>query len=551
MLTWAGLLSILLLSISTVFSAPSFFLDRSINQTVSVSSSVNYRTETKEYSIYQNNEKNEGGQDASALGRFSASIPGGMINQRYCNGQHTEIFGGILDKNGKPEITLSVDPNFESRMKLNNKVATPLPISPIYDLLVTVTPIINRYCLPEWDSDGKSLGFVRPPNELPYKVYIEADDEILVGPGTLVLLGLNPNVTGANVQEWQYAWRIKGWPNGITENGKLEKLIVLSGAGDPDIKLVVTDSVKDGMSESVGINFDLCTPTAGNGKYRMVNMRGVSLEENVSSFVEEALFIFKHGFKLIDPFKTYIDQFSFYVDLKKVDDLSIPLNEHGVFKYGVFGKSSTCAGDVREYFLHFSNNNMMEGRSFAEQGGSEIYLNLIKPENKKLPLLPKIAVHETGHAFAYLDDEYQEVARKPNLEVNCTLNPETTFRSDIDGKLYGDIDKEGCTCPAAPQCKNYHRPSSISIMNLHYTSDKFNVISCGYIVSMIKGNIIPLKSEAEKYWPECERLDTIKKGEQDNNRTPILVPVNDTDIFGGPSANNPKSFWRRLWDRFI
>ncbi len=118
-----------------------------------------------------------------------------------------------------------------------------------------------------------------------------------------------------------------------------------------------------------------------------------------------------------------------------------------------------------------------------------------------------LLVHESGHVLnlgnlfdEYIDEEPQKSFFKPwFLGINCVTNPKKEYL--YNGALYGDANFIGCSSESW-KTRPIYRPSEHSIMDK--VESRFNVISCGYILSAIKGG--PVKS----YFPECMTLDTIK-----------------------------------------
>ena len=104
-----------------------------------------------------------------ALAPATVSANGtGIVHPTYCK-DPTQIFTGIkYDENGNPEIELIVDPEFEKKFTAKRNIAGPLPLTPVYDLVVRVKPLINEYCLPQWDANGILVKKVDPPKHFPY-----------------------------------------------------------------------------------------------------------------------------------------------------------------------------------------------------------------------------------------------------------------------------------------------------------------------------------------------------------------------------------------------
>ena len=214
-----------------------------------------------------------------------------------------------------------------------------------------------------------------------------------------------------------------------------------------------------------------------------------------------------NGLKTIDPYAANIDKFSFFIDTKlraRTADSSIsPITD------------SSC-GPAFKYIL-FDN----PGESLVMgQGPVNIGLgNCITPSIAGMSTgacVGHVAAHELGHTIGMLDDEYPSGDVVPlNIQgddTNCTddLN---NYKSTIDNKMYGLSNVTGCFYSPLS-----FRSSQNSIMKHDDDSagfepqyNKFNVISCGYIMAGINREPID-KAHAETYWPKCCNLNTVKDG---------------------------------------
>ena len=78
-----------------------------------------------------------------------------------------------------------------------------------------------------------------------------------------------------------------------------------------------------------------CVAFGGTGPIKVVFARGSSWGSSVSDFLYQAENVINNGYKTTDPYKTYINQFSFYADLSIYNDLNlsgglVTKNAHGV-----------------------------------------------------------------------------------------------------------------------------------------------------------------------------------------------------------------------------
>ncbi len=300
-----------------------------------------------------------------------------------------------------------------------------------------------------------------------------------------------------------------------------------------------------------------CVHLSGNGPRKVVFERGDSLQGGVADFLSKSTDIINNGFDSIDPFKTYINQFSFYADLEQVDQSKL-VDENNHFASGKpVVTASNCGQDASEYLFVFENNSYAPAWTDTVTNPPVVFLNIpvilklsLDPNfNTVSNIVPTATIHETGHALGRLHDEYiyakmgspfngfdliGDLNDTGMAEENCTLNPASLYTYD-DGtglKWYGDSNRQGCSFALHPSDYSlYYRPSNASIMNSGSHSTQFNVISCGYLISAIKGEPVD-KAHAQTHWPECMTLDTVKP----------VTPTKIITVGGiGTSINGPFS----------
>ncbi len=311
--------------------------------------------------------------------------------------------------------------------------------------------------------------------------------------------------------------------NSIAQNNKLNlRMSLMSEDLDSGVQYVPRPFFANVSAPATN-----CVKLGGNGPRKIVFMRGTSWNSSVNDFLWQASNIIDNGFKAIDPFKKYQDRFSFYVDLKKVLEHNLTNNHGDRYDSGSpIVTSSSCGNDASEYIFLFDNIFLDAG--WAD--GRVVFMNVPKLLSWPIPdIMSFVAIHESGHVFGYLSDEYlYGVGGSPGeidkihgfnligdgaIGTNCTLNPSKSYTYD-DGtglRWYGANSEKGCSFVLdSSNYDTYYKPSSKSIMNR--TRDnvrKFNVISCGYVISSILGENLT-KENAAKHWPECMTLDTIK-----------------------------------------
>ena len=296
-----------------------------------------------------------------------------------------------------------------------------------------------------------------------------------------------------------------------------------------------------------------CVSLGGTGTDNIVFLRGNTFQGSASDFMQDANYIINTGFKAVDPFKTYIDHFSFLADLQVFDQhLLTSVNDPIFFDSAqpILDRSSCGPSDMEYIFLFDDGTHYAAWTSSALH--KVVFLNVHKNPVDGLDNLAITAIHESGHSMGRLNDEYltmfnSETATtttyggvdtnfsnlppaSPNYsrligdmsdyeldQENCTLDPVSSYTAlDANGNIvwYGANKLyQGCTysMSSTANYKLYYRPSNDSIMADNSKSDKFNVISCGYLISAILGETVD-QWHAAKHWPECMKLDTVKDG---------------------------------------
>lgn len=271
-----------------------------------------------------------------------------------------------------------------------------------------------------------------------------------------------------------------------------------------------------------------CVQMYGNGNHKIVGIRSIKNKNtfNIYDLIYEIDLAKNDGFNKIDPFKTYNEQFSYYSDLANHYKLVLtPVTQklYSITNSVDIKKRSNCK-DGSIYILYSDHDKIWGGGAYSTLGGGVI--SIFHNKNKTLLHKYKISrantvIHETGHGFCKLFDEYlyyNTTYLLINQRTNCAVFPSKEYKGQ-DNKLYGSINIQGCSwingyiinpLEHKPSLLNinFYRPSKNSIMNLNKNislqSSKFNVISCGYCLSSILGG------KAKSYWPECENMDTEK-----------------------------------------
>lgn len=271
-----------------------------------------------------------------------------------------------------------------------------------------------------------------------------------------------------------------------------------------------------------------CVKLSGDGPRKVLFLRTKDWKSSIEEFKGMADDVINRGFKTIQPFSNYFGKFTFYIDLNPGGGSCI--------KDSIFpdiSVSFTYQEDKKDLAYAFLESGQAI-YNFA-QDGRAIFQKICDRFTNELcfpgpyDVRAYIVMHEVGHAFAGLLDEYLYANAGDIVDhffsdlsqystKNCAKKPTWDYRNSIDNKVYGSVVKTGCSflreSGSEPRQHPifYYRPSDDSLMKGHTSSiAKFNVISCGYIVAAIKGESLT-KANAQKYWPECMKMDTVKDG---------------------------------------
>ena len=172
---------------------------------------------------------------------------------------------------------------------------------------------------------------------------------------------------------------------------------------------------------AAGNTFDIpatnCVKLAGNGPRKVVFMRGKSWNVGVNEFLENVQnSTINQGFRTIEPFKSYFDQFSFYIDLRKIDDGTLPtfVDPDGDIFYDndagdIIRSQSACAGAVsddprNQYILYHDRADMVNAYALPTPPTPIINVHVVGSTFYKIEIT---TLHELGHSLGRLFDEYR------------------------------------------------------------------------------------------------------------------------------------------------
>ena len=364
------------------------------------------------------------------------------------------------------------------------------------------------------------------------RLYIEENVKVKEGFGTKIpdftYIVLEKEKWDYNSERESYIYKISGDYRGLanTDIAKNRKIInLIATENGASIFCVVNKEV------SRKVPMTNCVHYSGkdDAKYKIVEVLGKSAVDKAveKSFFHSEYFWLreqgsgneKYGIKEHQPFKEYSNNFAFYLDLKTVDDSSFVVKDaqvdSGVFDSSVFEnipKMSSCS-DARIYNFY----NQRTYLAYTRLGSRVIFMRIATKDymNRERDHVPGTTfMHELGHAFVSLDDEYfsnsqySEMKKKyaPNLgEEEADKKLAGIYESQKAQKncvktvnwdaKYGEQDLNSPGCGA--WVKEYYRPTADSLMQ-EQSSSGYNVVSCGYIMQILLGG-----GNITKYWEKC------------------------------------------------
>ena len=247
-------------------------------------------------------------------------------------------------------------------------------------------------------------------------------------------------------------------------------------------------------------------------------------------------------FGTIDPYKSYRSHFSFYTDLNRLtfSGSNIPQSQYSCQGNVAGTFFQPVADDIDSVFVFIDSSESrthLAGATVSGLNTANIYLpnpqirEMVNGHYESQVDYYLVPVHEIGHALGMLQDEYKcnNISGQSNPRLgtvmeneNCALNPGVEFADSSDGTLYGSTTIKAVTSRYTTD--PMYIPSAKSLMNLlslqnsiilpdgtftRIADQRLNVVSCGYLLSAIMRQPTD-KAHAEKYWPDCAKMDTVK-----------------------------------------
>ncbi len=310
------------------------------------------------------------------------------------------------------------------------------------------------------------------------------------------------------------------------------------------VRAVYADGTYSGYSNVVEVSNCVLVPGSKSGNLnKIVFIETYGMYANIDNYAQKVNSDID-ALLTVEPYKTYRNNFSFYIDLKSAPTPPSSNAVAGVGSYYQF-----AVNPMINYYTSSCSNGSPETDAvyFAQKGytpvqtvqfGKTIFLQdnaspvpFIYGLSRTFGLNNESIWSTTGNfdqSYNYPGPQNTNYTLYAS-PVNCSLNPSNDYRG-LNNRIYGSIVDKGCTYlnnGASPHSMTYYRPSETSIMNQDFVSiknspvsglldntdlSKFNVIDCGYIIAAISGQKVN-KVNAATHWSQCFNLDTAGKSE--------------------------------------
>gem|GEM_PF-3464913 len=327
----------------------------------------------------------------------------------------------------------------------------------------------------------------------------------------------------------------KGWPDGVTTlDSSLKVLVESINRGRP-----IFVRISDG-----GSNLDIpvpqvtaCAHLYNKGAQKIISLSSIA-EESPSARVNSIGDIWNNGFLHVNPYKKYAGDFAIYADLgyrelsikdplgamqalaEKAKQTSIPVPIQNRIIASIFKDGSACGKGL--YLMAVQDvllSNKIAGIAMVDYPGMQGLLYDTRMDSTDLP---NLIMHEFSHAFASLNDEYvyQQKATKDFSLKNCSPQPLVDYK--FKDKIYGATDMNDCSFQTKVDKKTgktvpIYKPSAESMMSDFSKVPFFNVVSCGFILSTIKGG------DPKSYFPGCSTLSDIILSERGHSGNSVAA----------------------------
>ena len=248
-----------------------------------------------------------------------------------------------------------------------------------------------------------------------------------------------------------YKWSIKGWDAGAMP-GIVDETNMNYIVNSPNIRCEIT--LSDGKtiaSRDKPVNLCVHLWGASNADFSIVTMRTETAGKSARWVVERGESNRIDGYQTIEPFAYYKEKFSHYADLKELDDNiigAIPVTVPKEILSGLdkAAKASSCGKKrLHNIYTKFEIGSKSAGWTFYGARAVIIDEEFTRESPEKNI---KVVMHETGHSFCYLWDEYSILAGALLWKVVPFMNANwTNCFSLVNVKNFYPFGKpyDGCT----------------------------------------------------------------------------------------------------------
>ncbi len=306
-----------------------------------------------------------------------------------------------------------------------------------------------------------------------------------------------------------YKLKVSGWPNGWTLDPAAMNLL-LAGY-HVRIEVQVGNRPLYYVEQTIESCFPLRkgSPTSAEPPLEPIRdfvfTRGInSPKRTAANLIQYAEIMTTLGFDKLEPYKKHKKQFNQWVDLKAIQDDAVHSDIAG---------QSTCPGHVYSLVSKFNVISEISQEEGMTCGWANAAVGTSWIEDHPQCLTPRTYMHELGHAFGELADEYivnfdsllgVGVPWPPVLKQspNCTqiLSTYDSVGGGIPGcSFYSEDQADGRT--------PFYRPREESIMGKWDNRIfKHNIVGC----AAIRARMVYGKGQGLQHWPEfqteCEGL---------------------------------------------
>ena len=302
---------------------------------------------------------------------------------------------------------------------------------------------------------------------------------------------------------YYYRWKIAGGFEDDVGNGIASDVATLEWLIDKEeVRCQASSSATSAGSFAYYVSPCVRLWGPDDGKFGIVSMRAKSANMQPTAGIMWKGEKNMNRLKNIDPFKTHPSKFRHYVDLKIYDDTSWTTNPPINGKTYFDDKYYSVVPALPDFFTECYRQDV---HVFYNDRTYIGYTQTIQPTIfQSTSTGSDTTMHEIGHSFCGLDDEYRYTPGKSSLGgINCVATSKGYG-------VWGDHNYQGCSA-----WDNYYRPTKNSIMRSRsiLNGDKFNVIGCGSCLERFSPPINPFESGfsfTPYYKTCCDSMSVVK-----------------------------------------